>query len=319
MPGRTSERASRDCRQSHFIFVKRSGNKQRLVPGRHNPRYRALTEISRAVLELIGTGAGIPRAPAPLTGVIATAPEALSKRSLVSSCRERCLVVIPALNEEATVGDVVQNFRGRGFERIRVIDNGSTDATAERASAAGAEVFNEPRCGYGRACRRGLENIPHGVAWILFCDADGSDNLDDLDLMIAAADDADFVLGNRFATKAGRDAMPPVQRFGNQLVSKLIERGWGFRFADFGPMRLIRRCALETIDMRHHGFGWNVVMQIRALEAGFKIKEVPVRYRARQGGRSKISGNLLAAVCAGFGILQAVARLYFAPRRESSG
>jgi len=129
------------------------------------------------------------------------------------------------------------------------------------------------------------------VAWILFCDADGSDNLDDLDLMIAAGDDADFVLGNRFATKAGPEAMTPVQRFGNQLVSKLIERGWGFRFADFGPLRLIRRQALDDIDMRERGFGWNVVMQIRAIETGLNIREVPVGYRPRQGGRSKISAQ----------------------------
>jgi glycosyltransferase involved in cell wall biosynthesis len=220
------------------------------------------------------------------------------------------------LNEEETVANVVRNLRRRRFERIRVIDNGSCDATAQRARAAGAEVLREPQCGYGQACRRGLSNIPRGIAWILFCDADGSDDLDDVDLMTEAAEEgADLILGNRFATKTGREAMTRAQRLGNRLVSKLIERGWGLHFADFGPMRLIRRCALETIDMRERGFGWNVVMQIRALEAGLRIREVPVRYRPRQGGRSKISGNVLAAVCAGFGILQAVGRLYFSPRR----
>jgi glycosyl transferase family 2 len=179
-------------------------------------------------------------------------------------------------------------------------------------------VLAEPQCGYGQACRRGLENTPRDVAWILFCDADGSDDLDDLDSMTAAAEDADLVLGNRFATKNGRKAMTSVQRLGNRLVSKLIEYGWGFRFADFGPLRLIRRQALDDIDMRERGFGWNVVMQIRALEAGLKIREVPVGYRLRQGGRSKISGNILGVTCAGFGILQATARLYFAPRRAPS-
>jgi glycosyltransferase involved in cell wall biosynthesis len=228
-------------------------------------------------------------------------------------------VIIPALNEEATIADVVRKLRELGFERIRVIDNGSSDATAQRARVAGANVLREPQCGYGQACRRGLENIPRGVAWILFCDADGCDDLDDVDLLIEAAEDADFVLGNRFATKTGREAMTRVQRFGNQLVTKLIERGWGFRFADFGPLRLIRHQALDDIDMRERSFGRNVVMQIRTLEAGLKIREVPVRYRMRQGGRSKISGKLLAAVCAGFGILQAVARLYFAPRRILPG
>lgn len=225
-------------------------------------------------------------------------------------------MVVPALNEEATVADVVRNLQRRGLSRIRVIDNGSVDGTAKRARAAGAEVLMEAHCGYGQACRRGLTRIPRGIAWILFCDADGSDNQDDLDLMIAAADDADFVLGNRFATKTGREAMTSVQRLGNRLVSKLIEHGWGFRFADFGPLRLIRRQALDDIDMRERGFGWNVIMQIRALEAGLKIREVPVRYRPRQGGSSKISGNIVGAICAGFGILQAVVRLYFSPKRQ---
>src|SRR5207247_7383768 len=139
----------------------------------------------------------------------------------------------PALNEEVTVADVVRNLRQQGFHRIRVIDNGSTDATAQRARAAGAEVLTEPRCGYGQACRRGLSGIPRGVAWILFCDADGSDNLNDVDVMIEAAREADLVLGNRFATKSGREAMTHIQRFGNGSVSKLIQYGWGFGFAGF--------------------------------------------------------------------------------------
>ncbi len=242
----------------------------------------------------------------------------IGRRTHAEALRDSCLVVIPALNEEATIADVVRNLRRQGLHRVRVIDNGSSDATAQHAYAAGAEVLQEPRCGYGQACRRGLANVPRGVAWILFCDGDGSDNLDDLDLMIAAAKDVDLVLGNRFATKTGREAMTRLQRFGNRLVSKLIEHGWGSRFADFGPLRLIRRCALETIDMRERAFGWNVVMQIRALEAGLRIREVPVRYRQRQGGRSKISGNVFGAVCAGLGILQAMARLYFGPQRRIS-
>ncbi len=265
------------------------------------------------------SSSGIQPRVATLTIVIATVGERKLRGATRSNAlRDSCLVVIPALNEEATIADVVRNLRRQGFSRIRVIDNGSSDATAQRARAAGADVLCEQRCGYGQACRLGLQNIPRSVAWILFCDGDGSDDLDDVDLMIAAAENADLVLGNRFATRSGREAMTRVQRFGNQLVSKLIEYGWGFHFANFGPLRLIRRDALETIDMRDRGFGWNVVMQIRAIEARLKIREVPVRYRLRQGGRSKISGNIVGALCAGFGILQAVARLYFAPRRVIS-
>jgi glycosyltransferase involved in cell wall biosynthesis len=230
-------------------------------------------------------------------------------RTHAGALRDLCLVVIPALNEEATVADVIRNLRRRGFRRIRVIDNGSSDATAQRARVAGARVLTEPRRGYGQACIRGLKNIPAEVKWILFCDADGSDELDDLDLMLAAAEDADLVLGNRMATVAGREALTPVQRFGNRLVSKSIERGWGFRFADFGPLRLIRRRALEAIDMRERAFGWNVEMQIRAIEIRLRIREMPVRYRERQGGRSKISGNVWAAGRAGLAILWTLAKL----------
>jgi glycosyltransferase involved in cell wall biosynthesis len=129
--------------------------------------------------------------------VIATGVEALPEsRPFVRSLSDFCLVVVPALNEEATIADVVRNLRRQGFSRIRAIDNGSSDATAQRARAAGADVLREPQCGYGHACRRGLENIPRGVAWILFCDADGSDDLDDVNRMIAAAEDSDLVLGN---------------------------------------------------------------------------------------------------------------------------
>jgi glycosyltransferase involved in cell wall biosynthesis len=249
--------------------------------------------------------------------VVATAAEEqVLRENCQRSVRESCLVVIPALNEEQTVAGVVRDLRGRGFNRVRVIDNSSSDKTAERARAAGAEVLVEPRCGYGQACRRGLSNIPRGVAWILFCDADGRDNLDDVDLMIEAAEHADLILGNRFATRAGCEVMTFMQRFGNRLISRLVEYGWSFRFADFGPLRLIRRQALDDIDVRERSFGWNVVMQIRAVEAGLKIREVPVRYRPRQAGKSKISGNLLGALCAGFGMLQAVVRLYFGPNRE---
>jgi glycosyltransferase involved in cell wall biosynthesis len=245
--------------------------------------------------------------------------EPVSRANATRSFHDFCLVVVPALNEEETVGDVVRDLRRRGFRRIRVIDNGSSDGTASHAARAGADVLMETRCGYGRACLRGLTKLPRDVAWILFCDADGSDNLGDVDTMIDAAKrGADLVLTNRFATEIGRKAMTPVQRLGNRLISELIEFGWGVHFSDFGPLRLIRRQALDDIPMRERGFGWNVVMQIRAIETGLRIVEVPAKYWPRQGGRSKISGNPLAAVCADFGILQAVARLYFAPRRAAS-
>jgi len=225
------------------------------------------------------------------------------------SFHESCLVVVPALNDQETVADVVLELRAQGFEHIRVVDSGSIDATQERARTAGAEVLELTRCGFGQACRHGLENLPQDIGWILFCTADGGYDLGDIDLLIAAAKDADLVIGSR--TKLRHKAMTLAQHFGNQLVGKLIEHGWGFRFTDFGSLRLIRREALEAIEMRNQGIGWNVVMQIRALEARLLIREVPVRSRVRHSASWTFHESIAGLACAGFGIFQAVARFLF--------
>ncbi|MEM9772774.1 MAG: glycosyltransferase family 2 protein, partial [Cyanobacteria bacterium P01_D01_bin.73] len=224
----------------------------------------------------------------------------------------RTLVLIPVLNEADTIGNVVQDLRSRGLSRIRVVDNGSSDGSVEIARDAGAEVLQEPIPGYGRACWRGLQEIPTDIEWVLFCDGDGSDVLDPLELFWEeAATGADFVLGNRRATAQGRSHMTPVQNFGNGLATTLIHLGWGERYGDLGPLRLIRRSALEEISMRDRGFGWTVEMQIRAAELGLKIVEIPVGYRQRQGGRSKISGTIRGSFQAGSIILSTVGSLYF--------
>src|SRR5260370_30658959 len=202
----------------------------------------------------LGATAGIELRLATVTIVTAMDKRAMQASAHANALRHSCLVVIPALNEEATIGDVVRNLRRHGFEHIRVIDNGSSDATPTRAGAAGAEVLRESTCGYGQACRRGLENIPRGIAWILFCDADGSDDLDDVDPMVTAAEDADLVLSNRFATKEGCEAMTRMQRLGNRLVSKVVEYGWSCRFCEFGPVRLYVAGAVLLLAMSGLGF-----------------------------------------------------------------
>ncbi len=221
---------------------------------------------------------------------------------------DSCLVVIPAANKEKTIFRVVSELRDRGFKYIRVIDTGSVDSTALRARAAGAEVAREQLCGFGRSCPRGLDEIPHGIAWILFYNGDGSDDPSNLDALLAETEDADLVIGNRTACD---DTALNVQRFGNWILSKLVQRGWGVRFAAFGTLRLVRREALDAIGMRHHGSGWNVVMQIRAIEARLKIREVPVRPRTRESRRSTFERTIADAARAAGAILQAVARLYF--------
>lgn len=220
------------------------------------------------------------------------------------------LVIIPVRNEATTIVGVVKELQALGFRHIRVVDNGSTDGTAEVAAGCGAEVVYEPAVGYGQACWRGLQRMPSSLDWILFCDGDGSDHLAGLPDFLARCPEADLVLGNRAATAAGRAALTPAQRFGNRLATGLIWLGWGYRYRDLGPLRLIRRSALERIDMQDRGFGWTVEMQVRAIECRLRIVELPVDYYPRQGGKSKISGTLRGSARAGIVILNTLGRLY---------
>jgi hypothetical protein len=222
---------------------------------------------------------------------------------------ETVQVIIPAYNEEDTIAGVVADLRGRGLTRIRVMDNASTDATAQRARAAGAEVVPEPRRGYGQACFTGYQDLPPEVQWVLFCDADGSDDLDDLDAFWEASAGHDLVLANRRAKPENRAGMTPVQDFGNGLATTLLAWIYGARFHDLGPLRLIRRDALARIEMRDRGFGWTVEMQGRAVEEALRWVEIPVTYRKRRGGVSKISGTVLGSAMAGTIILTTLASL----------
>lgn len=218
------------------------------------------------------------------------------------------IAVIPAFNEAESVGAVVRGLIARGITRIRVVDNGSTDATAQVARASGAEVISEPRRGYGQACFTGCLDLPDDCEWILFCDADGSDDLASIPQLIERADSADFVLGDRRATEGGRRHMTAAQRFGNWLAPFLLHLLFRVRFHDLGPMRLIRRSAYESLAMQDRGFGWTVEMQARAAQLGLRCAEVPVPYHRRSAGRSKISGSIRGSVQAGVIILTTVGR-----------
>jgi glycosyltransferase involved in cell wall biosynthesis len=221
-------------------------------------------------------------------------------------------VVIPALDEAPCIAATVRYWQRRGAGLVRVVDNGSTDTTAERAREAGADVCTEPRRGYGAAAWTGTRGLPAGTEWILFSSADGSDRLD--------ADAAAFqreiergavlVLGERVSRAASRARLTPTQRFGNALCCALIALGWGRRFRDMAALRAVRRDAFERLELRDRGFGWNVEMQVRAVEHGLRIAEVPVDFHARRAGESKISGNLAGIFRAGWGILAMVGRLY---------
>jgi len=229
-------------------------------------------------------------------------------------------VIIPALNEAPCVAGTVAYWRSRGAGLVRVVDNGSADATAARAFAAGAGVLHEPRRGYGAAAWTGTLALPPHIEWIVFSSADGSDRLDDPEraaFQNAIDRGADFVLGERVSLPSSRDRLTITQRFGNALCCALIALGWGRRFRDMASLRAIRRGAFERLKLADRGFGWNVEMQVRAVEHGLWIAEVPVCFHPRVAGVSKISGNLSGIVRAGWGILAMVGNLYAsrAPRR----
>jgi hypothetical protein len=220
----------------------------------------------------------------------------------------RIIVVIPAFDEVGSVGRVVGGLIARGIPRVRVVDNGSSDGTGDVARAAGAEVVAEPRRGYGQACFTGCRDLPEDCEWILFCDADGSDDLDSIPRLIERAGEFDFVLGNRRASEAGRRHMTAVQNFGNWLATFLLRVLFGAAFHDLGPMRLIRRSIYEALEMKDRGFGWTVEMQARAAQLGVRSTEVPVPYHQRSAGQSKVSGTISGSVQAGVIILSAIGR-----------
>ncbi|MEB3160493.1 MAG: glycosyltransferase family 2 protein [Synechocystis sp.] len=223
---------------------------------------------------------------------------------------DQTLVIIPVFNEATAIANVIQGLQAQGLSRIRVVDNGSTDGSGEIAQQWGAEVVREPITGYGRACWRGMQDIPDGIDWILFCDGDGSDDLSQLPQFWAATAQADLILGDRRSTVSSRSKLTPAQNIGNGLAVTLIRWGWGFQYQDLGPMRLIRRAALERIAMEDRSFGWTVEMQVRAVELGLKIREIPTQYGDRQGGQSKISGTVSGVIKAGYGILTTLGKLY---------
>lgn len=228
---------------------------------------------------------------------------------------EDIFVLIPALNEGGSIASVIGRLRDLGCSHIRVVNNGSTDDTAAIARGAGAIVIDEPVAGYGMACWRGLQDLPQHARWVLFCDADGCDELEALPRFIAAArEGADLVLADRLSLSNSAEKLTLPQRFGNRLAVVLIRLVWGARFNDLGPMRLVSRLLLDEIDMKDRGFGWTVEMQIRAAQLSARFTEIPVAYQSRRHGRSKISGTVRGVIMAGTTILSTIAYHALWPR-----
>ncbi|MFQ5590152.1 MAG: glycosyltransferase family 2 protein [Phycisphaerae bacterium] len=224
-------------------------------------------------------------------------------------------VIIPALNEAQGLSTLLPMLARMRLGQIVVCDNGSVDATRAVTEAHGALWVYEARRGYGAACYAGMHRLSPSAQIVVFLDADLSDDaslLPDLVYPIAK-DECDLVIGARAAHLREAGSMTAPQIFANRLFPLLIRLGWGHRYTDMGPFRAIRRSSLELIDMQDRAYGWTVEMQIRAVEEGLRIREIPVPYRRRRG-RSKISGTLRGVLAAAYWIARTCGVLWVTKR-----
>jgi glycosyltransferase involved in cell wall biosynthesis len=221
-------------------------------------------------------------------------------------------VVIPALNEEEPIGDVVRAIRATNIPReVIVADNGSTDRTAERAREAGARVASQPHRGYGRACAAGVDAVSPECDIVVFLDGDGSDCAELMERLIEpiATGTHDFVIGSRTRGEREPGSMNFQQVFAGRAAGALLRLLYGVTFTDMSPFRAIRRDALARLGMKEESYGWNLEMQMRAARSGLRILEVPVNHRCRTGGESKVSGTLRGTFVAGVRILATLLRV----------
>jgi len=220
------------------------------------------------------------------------------------------VVIIPAFNEENSVGKVIRDIPAELVQEIIVVNNNSNDQTAIEASRAGATVLDEPVQGYGRACLRGIAYAKQRQPTpdiVVFLDADYSDFPAEMPRVIAPIREktADLVIGSRALGNRQRGSMTPQQLFGNWLATRLLRWLYGVRFTDLGPFRAIRFDTLMALNMQDKTYGWTVEMQLKAAKMRCKTTEVPVSYRKRIG-HSKISGTIKGTVLAGYKILTTI-------------
>jgi glycosyltransferase involved in cell wall biosynthesis len=218
-------------------------------------------------------------------------------------------VIIPALNEAGNIRPLVEEVQASAPVDVIVVDNNSTDATGLEARQAGAQVVYEPRRGYGYACAAGVA-AAGSADIIVFMDGDFSYSPGDLPGLLApiAEGRAELVLGSRELGSIEPGAMPFQQRFGNWLVSRLMNVLYDVSITDLGPFRAIRRQFLQELDMQEMTYGWPTEMIAKAARRKAHILEVPVSYRSRHSGKSKVSGTVRGTLLAAWFILQVTFR-----------
>ena len=217
-------------------------------------------------------------------------------------------VIIPAFNEQNSVGKVVRDIPEDLVCEVIVVNNASTDDTDISARQEGATVLDEPRQGYGFACLKGIEYVKSNTNQIpdiiVFIDADYSDYPEELPKLVKPImeEDADLVIGSRALGNREKGSMTFPQIFGNWLATNLLRLFYGTKFTDLGPFRAIKYQSLLALDMQDTTYGWTVEMQLKAAKKKLKCVEVPVTYRKRIGF-SKISGTIKGTFLAGYKIL----------------
>jgi glycosyltransferase involved in cell wall biosynthesis len=214
-------------------------------------------------------------------------------------------LIIPALNEAGSIGHVVAEMPWTSIAECIVVDNGSTDGTGSVAAAAGARVIQSPR-GYGAACRAGSIAALAASDILVFMDGDGSDAIANFDRIAGPIlrGEADFVVGSRIRGAREPGSMLPSQVLAGWMVGWLLRITQGVRYTDMGSFRAIRRSSLEQLQMSEMTYGWNLEMQIKACQHRLRIQEIPVDYRCRTAGESKVSGDLSASFRAAGRILK---------------
>lgn len=234
----------------------------------------------------------------------------------------RVSIIIAALNEETTIGSVIRELQhelGGLMRECIVVDNGSTDDTRAVAASAGARVVSEPRRGYGRACATGVERSDPQSGVLVFLDGDGSDVPAEIPILAAQVIGGkyDFAIGSRIRGQREQGSLLASQVFAAWLLGAIIRLRYRVRYTDMGPLRAISRDALARLRMTEMTYGWNLEMQVKAAAMKLRTVELPVAYRRRQGGESKVAGSFEGSIRAASRLTQVMLRMALATRHTS--